>query len=199
MAPTQSGSRRGWRASGFAKAGSTKPRRCFEGWSSVATPTISSAAQATWPAGLPLRDASKAEEALGLIDRAIEVRGPNVALTDTRAVVLIRAGKIDQALRELQDAQKVDPRNPNLARHLAWAYQQTGGGTDQARTALREAEAFGWRPARSDPLERRFMDQLRQDLSHVSQPPGDRSPRHRGVRISIVHRSVIADKPTGFA
>jgi len=90
-------------------------------------------------------------------------------------VVLIRAGKFDQALRELRDAQKVDPRNQNLALHLAWAYQQKGGGTDQARTALREAEAFGLRPASSDPLERTLMDQLRQDLSHVSQPPGNRS------------------------
>jgi len=124
---------------------------------------------------LALRDAGKAQEALGLIDRAIDVRGPNVALIDTRAVVLIRAGKFDQALRELRDAQKVDPRNQNLALHLAWAYQQKGGGTDQARTALREAEAFGWRPASSDPLERTLMDQLRQDLSHVSQPPGNRS------------------------
>ena len=123
----------------------------------------------------PARRRAKHKEALGSDRSCDRSPGANTLLSSTRGPwCLIRAGRLDQALRELQDA-KVDPRNPSLALHLAWAYQQKGGGTDQARTALREAEAFGWRPASSDPLERRFMDQLRKDLSHVSQPPGDRS------------------------
>jgi len=124
---------------------------------------------------LALRDPSKAQEALGLIDHAIVLQGPKVALIDTRAVALIRAGNLDQAVTDLRNAQRVDPRNPSVALHLAWAYQQIGGSTDQARKALAEAEAFGWTPASSDPLERTFMDQLRKDLSNLSRPPGDRS------------------------
>jgi Flp pilus assembly protein TadD len=112
---------------------------------------------------LALREQGKVPEALDLIDRAIELQGPSPALVDTKAVVLIRAGQFDRAIQDLSKAQGVDPRNPSLALHLAWAYQ-AGGKTQDARKAFQQAETLGWKPEQSDLLERSFMDRLRQDL-----------------------------------
>jgi hypothetical protein len=57
----------------------------------------------------------------------------------------------------------MDPRNPSLALHLAWAYQAQGR-LDEARRAFQQARDLGWQPARSDPLERSFLDQLDRTL-----------------------------------
>jgi tetratricopeptide (TPR) repeat protein len=113
---------------------------------------------------LALREPSRVDEALELINRAIEINGAVPSLADTRAVVRIRAGQVDGAIRDLTNAQAVDPRNPSLALHLAWAYQ-TGGKMDEARKALEEAEKLGWKPENCDSLERTFIDKLRRDLA----------------------------------
>ena len=113
---------------------------------------------------LALRDQGKAQEALELIDRAIEVQGAVPSLVDTRAVVLIRAGQLDRALSELGRARTSDPRNPSLALHLAWAYQAEGK-TDEARTALQQAKDLGWKVAASDPLERSLFEHWGRELT----------------------------------
>jgi len=112
---------------------------------------------------LAMRDHGKTQEALELIDRAIDGGGRAPSLVDTRAVVLIRSGQLDRAIQDLSNAQNADPRNPSLALHLAWAFQ-TVGKTEEARKAFQQAEKLGWKPEKSDPLERSFMDKLRQDL-----------------------------------
>ena len=148
--------------SGFARAGSTRPRRSFAG-SCAAIPTTSTRST-TWPGCWAFATRSKTKEALELIDRAIDLQGPVSTLVDTRAVVCIRDGQVDRAVRNLKRAQKVDPRNRSLALHLAWAYHAQGK-SDEARQAFQEAEKLGWKPEKSDPLERPFIDSLRQGLS----------------------------------
>jgi tetratricopeptide (TPR) repeat protein len=113
---------------------------------------------------LALRDRESAPEALELINRAIGGVGALPSLVDTRAVVLIRAGRFDQALFELGRARVADPRNPSLAIHMAWAYQARGR-LDEARRAFRQARELGWRPNTSDPLERPLLDQLGRELT----------------------------------
>ena len=113
---------------------------------------------------LALRDRESAAEALELINRAIGGAGALPSLVDTRAVVLIRAGQFDQALSELGRARTADPRNPNLAIHMAWAYQARGR-LDEARRAFQQARELGWRPDTSDPLERSHLDQLGRELT----------------------------------
>jgi tetratricopeptide (TPR) repeat protein len=113
---------------------------------------------------LALRDHGKPQEALKLINHAIEVRGVVPYLVDTRAVVLIRAGQFDQALIDLDRARTIDPRKPSLALHRAWAYQATGR-SDWARTQLQEAEKLGLKASRLDPLERAIFQRLRKELS----------------------------------
>ncbi len=112
---------------------------------------------------LALRNSSKTQEALGLIEHAIDVQGPIPSLVDTRAVVWIRAGHPERAVQDLMEAQVNDPARPSLARHLAWAYQ-TMGRTDEAKRVYQKAGELGWRVANSDPLEHAFMERLGKDL-----------------------------------
>jgi len=112
---------------------------------------------------LALRDESKAKEALTLINRAVDVQGPLSSLIDTRAVVLIRAGQLDQALKELGDARARDPRNPSLSLHLAWVLQKKGN-SQEAKTALLKADECGLKNHGLDPLEGAIVLKLRHDL-----------------------------------
>jgi len=111
-----------------------------------------------------LQDPTKTQEALGLIDRAIEIQGPTSSLLDTRAVVLIRAGQPARAVEDLKQIQKLDTKHSISVQHLAWAYQ-TLGQVDEAKTAFRKAGELGWKAANSDPLERAIMEKLRRDLN----------------------------------
>jgi tetratricopeptide (TPR) repeat protein len=112
---------------------------------------------------LALRDQTKAQEALGLINRAIDLSGKSPSLLDTRAVVLIRSGNVAQAAMELKDARSVDQRNPNLPLHLAWA-NQAEQKYAQAIEAFDQAVKLGWKAEQSDPLERAFIDKLRREI-----------------------------------
>ena len=67
-----------------------------------------------------MRDRGQTEEALRLITRAIDFSGPSSTLISTRAVILIRAGKLDQAVDELTKAKLTAPDSSSLALHLAW-------------------------------------------------------------------------------
>jgi len=113
---------------------------------------------------LALRDPSKTQEALELINRAIEFHGTLTNLVGTRAVVLIRAKQFDQALHELRVAKAGDPVNPSFSLSLAWALHATGS-TDEARREFRVANQLGLTAAMRDPLCRRYADALRQALS----------------------------------
>jgi tetratricopeptide (TPR) repeat protein len=113
---------------------------------------------------LALRNARTAQEAVGLINRAIELQGETPSLTDTRAVVRIQLGQIDQAVADLLASRKKEPNRPSFAFHLAWAYQASGR-SDQARVELRAAERLGLRVERLDPLELAIFQKLRKELA----------------------------------
>jgi tetratricopeptide (TPR) repeat protein len=112
---------------------------------------------------LALRDQSKTEEALKLIDRAIDLSGRSPSLLDTRAVVLIRAGNPHKAAEDLKVARSLNGRNANIPLHLAWA-SYAEGKHGLALEAYDQAVKLGWRAERSDPLERAFIDKLRQEI-----------------------------------
>jgi Flp pilus assembly protein TadD len=113
---------------------------------------------------LALRDESKTNEALALIDRAIDAHGPLPSLVDTRAVVRIRAGQLDKAVEDLGDAKAQNAQNPSFALHLAWAYQAKGQ-SEQARAQLAEATRLGLKAQALDPLELAVFQRLRRELS----------------------------------
>ncbi len=114
-----------------------------------------------------MRDQGNVGDALGLINHAIDIQGPNPSLLDTRAVVLIRSGQPDKAVQDLREAQKLNPKDPSPVVHLAWAYQRRGQ-LEEAKKAFRQAGELGWRFAKSDPLERALMEKLGQDLGVIA-------------------------------
>jgi tetratricopeptide (TPR) repeat protein len=116
---------------------------------------------------LAMRDPIERDEAIECIERAIAYYGDLPALVDTRAVVLIRANQAARAVRDLRLARNLDPKNPNYAFHLAWAFLE-GGDTEEARKHFREAERLGLNSGISDPLSRGVLDRLRQRLTSES-------------------------------
>lgn len=78
-------------------------------------------------------------EARRQIDRAIEVRGPDGNLLDTRGVILMLSGDTAAAVADLTTAVARDPL-PERYFHLAQAYQKAGAGSRiDASRALRKA------------------------------------------------------------
>ncbi|MGA2700263.1 MAG: tetratricopeptide repeat protein [Isosphaeraceae bacterium] len=112
---------------------------------------------------LAMRGQGHGGDALGLIDRAIQIQGRDPALLDTRAVVLIRSGQPRTAVEDLKEAQKLNSKSPSPVRHLAWSYRMSGQ-LDEAKKFFRQAVEMGWKVASCDPLERKQMEELRRDL-----------------------------------
>jgi predicted Zn-dependent protease len=104
----------------------------------------------------------KASEALSLINRAIELFGPEARLLDTRAVVHLVAGENADAIADL--AKALDQKEAALySFHLALAHHRTGMD-EKARSALRVAQAAGLTVDMLHPLERTAFRQLCADL-----------------------------------
>ena len=64
----------------------------------------------------------KLDEALQDVNQAIELRGPEGAIIDTRASVYLAMGRTDDAIRDLEKALK-DREEPARLFHLAQAYR----------------------------------------------------------------------------
>jgi tetratricopeptide (TPR) repeat protein len=94
----------------------------------------------------------KTADALAMINRAIELMGPQPALLDTRAVVQMKLGRADLAIGDLE---RVTAEAPSAARwfHLACALQQSNND-DAARRAFRRARDMGLLETQLHPLER---------------------------------------------
>jgi tetratricopeptide (TPR) repeat protein len=112
---------------------------------------------------LALRDSAKVDEAERLIGEAIGLLGRSSSLLDTKAVVLIRSGRIPEAVEALNTAGEIDPNNASVPLHLAWARREEGNLVE-ARKAFHRAVQLGWTPDRSDPLERSYIEKVRGDL-----------------------------------
>jgi cellulose synthase operon protein C len=80
-------------------------------------------------------------EALDLIDRAINVSGPQPAMLDTRASILISLGRPTDAVTDLNLANKQAPR-PSYYLHLAQAYFALGD-VAESRSNLSKARDLG--------------------------------------------------------
>jgi tetratricopeptide (TPR) repeat protein len=97
-------------------------------------------------------------EALTLAQQAIAIVGPHPEILDTRAIVLLKAGKADAALADLTKATAQAP-TAAMYLHLAQA-QQLAGKTPAAVAALRKATDLGLQLAKMHPLERPAYEQL---------------------------------------
>jgi tetratricopeptide (TPR) repeat protein len=76
-------------------------------------------------------EASK--EALQYIDKAIELAGPEGALLDTRGMILVRMGKLNEAITDLKLAVEKAP-DANHWLHLGYAQHQAKNSTDAQRS-----------------------------------------------------------------
>jgi tetratricopeptide (TPR) repeat protein len=92
-----------------------------------------------------------ADQALGYADRAIELYGPTGEMLDTRARILISAGKYDRAVADLNDA--INQSGTGLRYfHLALA-QMRMSKTDEAVQTFREARTRGLDPKAIHPQD----------------------------------------------
>jgi tetratricopeptide (TPR) repeat protein len=106
--------------------------------------------------------ARKGEQALELINRAIELGGPRGELIDTRGVIYVILGKATQAQTDFQDALK-DAVTPVRYFHLAQAYQ-LGNDRKAAANALRQAIELGLDVQQLHPVEQVPYRKLREEL-----------------------------------
>jgi pentatricopeptide repeat protein len=94
----------------------------------------------------------KGAEALELAGQALQIIGPNPSLLDTRGVIYLSLGRVDQAVQDLEAALEEKPTATycfHLARALAMAKN-----VDRAKEAFRRAKELGLTPNSLDPLER---------------------------------------------
>jgi tetratricopeptide (TPR) repeat protein len=94
----------------------------------------------------------KAEEALGFIDRAIQVAGPLSQLLDTRAMVYLALGRSEPAIADLEQALADSPSAFRYF-HLARAHR-LAQHPEAAAQAFRKAEESGLELEQLHPTER---------------------------------------------
>jgi len=98
------------------------------------------------------------EEAISLINKAIEIAGPLGAMLDSRASVYIALGKSEEALKDI-DAALVDAETPVRLFHKAQAFL-VAGQEDAARNVFDKALKKNLTPEMLQPLERPVFERL---------------------------------------
>src|SRR6266849_5614464 len=83
----------------------------------------------------------RTDDALGLINQAIEKMGPGPSLLDTRGVIFLTMGKPDRALEDLNQAH-ADMPTPANCFHLAEAHQLSKNGV-AAKNAFEQGRRLG--------------------------------------------------------
>lgn len=99
------------------------------------------------------------DEALRLIEGAIEAVGPVGALLDTRGLLHLAAGRAQEARKDFDRAIDDDRNAPDRHLHLAMALSRLGDAK-AAKAALAEAERLGLSESQLHPLERSAMREL---------------------------------------
>ena len=102
-----------------------------------------------------------ASEAQELVDRAIDELGPLPDLLDTRGLVLLAAGRKDEAVADLQEA--VLQASDVKFLHLAWAQLQAGDEA-AARQSLEAGRRKGLTASRLSPSDRTILGDLEKTL-----------------------------------
>jgi tetratricopeptide (TPR) repeat protein len=105
----------------------------------------------------------KVDEALSLINRAIEIDGETPEPLDTRGTIYLAMGRNDAAIRDLEDALAARPL-PEIYFHLARAYLVAGRRND-AGEAIRKAESGGPRVEGLHPAEPSAFNRLLGELT----------------------------------
>jgi len=101
---------------------------------------------------------TKLDEALELIDKAIERQGPLGSFLDTRAVVLIARHEPQRALEDL-DAALAEKSTPVRRFHHGWAFQEDGN-TVKAKEDLRLARRVGLQDSMLSKPEREIRREI---------------------------------------
>ncbi len=101
-------------------------------------------------------------EALKLIDESINVMGPMSDLLDTRGLIYLNQGNLQQAMADLKLSASDSPTLSKYL-HLALAEKQADN-LDGAREALAQAEELSDNLSRLTPLERKSYQQLVDEL-----------------------------------
>jgi tetratricopeptide (TPR) repeat protein len=107
-------------------------------------------------------NAQESAKALPLIDRAVEIIGPNPALLDTRAIVQLALHDYDKAENELKMALG-SQLSPMYLYHLA-RVQLAKGNKPAAQETFRKAKDLGFSTQLLDPLERSIYERELGDL-----------------------------------
>ena len=107
----------------------------------------------------------KRSQALTYIDTAIQIAGPQPFLMDTKGMILLYDGKLDEAVKLLQAAASVPNPDPRYRFHLAVAHQRLGEAA-KAREALKAA--------RNDKLESQVLTEAdRKMLAELDRKLGE--------------------------
>jgi cellulose synthase operon protein C len=104
------------------------------------------------------------DEALGLIQKAMDISGPIPAFLDTQGSIYLAAGKkyTDQAIKALEKANEMNPA-PATSFRLARAYLSKNQ-LNLASQRFRQAQAQGLTEQRLHPLEQPQYRKLREEL-----------------------------------
>jgi cellulose synthase operon protein C len=101
------------------------------------------------------------DEAMRFIAEAVNIYGPQSDMLDTRGIVYLSRGEIDQALADLNDAVIVTDPRPIKFVHLAMA-QSRAGDYPGARKSLDKAKDLKFNPDDLSPLEKtQFQSMLK--------------------------------------
>jgi tetratricopeptide (TPR) repeat protein len=118
-------------------------------------------------AWLLIYERRQGEEALQLVNSAMEVKGPIPELLDTRAGAYLAMGQTDLAIADLNEALSQSSTSPDVRAtiefHLAKAWQRTGKKTD-AENTLARAKAGGLDEKTLHPLEQAAFRKLATEL-----------------------------------
>lgn len=104
----------------------------------------------------------RTDEALGYINRAIDIEGSNAALLDTKGMLLLETQPA-QALKLFEEATSVPSTDPRYLFHLAVGYQRTGA-TAKARVSLASAQDLGLQDQLLTGTEQRLLNELNKAL-----------------------------------
>lgn len=105
---------------------------------------------------------AKLDEALTIINKAMDVAGPMSSMLDTRAVVYLARKDPEKALADLELV-LADDSQPDRLLHQARAYYLKGE-RDRAADVLAQARKAGLKASKLEPYERPIYERLREDL-----------------------------------
>ncbi|MDR3638835.1 MAG: tetratricopeptide repeat protein, partial [Isosphaeraceae bacterium] len=97
-------------------------------------------------------------EGIELVDKLVRQVGRKPAVLDTRGMILIRMGRHDEAIKDLEEVAAAEPSGIHLF-HLACAYHKAGR-SKACRDSLERARRLGLSAHQIDPGERKLLEEL---------------------------------------